>query len=50
MNTTQINNKHYIECDVVMLPTDVSNRYNCTQDLIVKCIKSWTPIGEDEKK
>lgn len=22
MNTTQINNKHYIECDVVMLPTD----------------------------
>lgn len=50
MNTTQINNKHYIECDVVMLTTDVSNRYNCTQDLIVKCIKSWTPIGEDEKK
>jgi hypothetical protein len=50
MNTTQINNKHYIECDFVMLPTDVSNRYNCTQDLIVKCIKSWTPIEEDEKK
>lgn len=50
MKTIQINNKHYQECDVVMLPTDVSNRYNCTEGLIVKCIKSWTPIGENEIK
>jgi hypothetical protein len=35
-------------CDVVMLPADVSKRYNCTEGLIVKCIQSWTPIGEEE--
>ncbi len=36
----------YKKVNVVMLPTNVSKRYNCTEGLIVKCIKSWTPIGE----
>lgn len=35
---------------LVMIPFDVSKRYNCTEGLIVKCIKSWTPIGESPKK
>lgn len=33
-----------------MFPTDVSKRYNCTQGLIVKCVKSWTPIGETPRE
>ena len=36
----------YKKVNVVMLPTNVSKRCNCTEGLIVKCIKSWTPIGE----
>lgn len=40
--------KIYREFDIVMLPADVSKRSNCTEGLIVKCIKSWTPIGEEE--
>lgn len=39
-----------IKCQIIMLPTDVSNRYNCTQGLIVKCVKSWTPTGEIPKE
>lgn len=35
----------YKSCNIIMLPIDVSERYNCTEGLIVKCIKSWTPIG-----
>ena len=38
------------QCQVVMLPVNVSKRYNCTEGLIVKCIKSWTPIGETPKE
>ena len=38
------------QCNVVMLPANVSKRYNCTEGLIVKCIKSWTPIGEAPKE
>ena len=38
------------QCNAVMLPVNVSKRYNCTEGLIVKCIKSWTPIGEDPKE
>lgn len=38
------------ELEIVMFPTDVSNRINCTEGLIVKCIQSWTPIGEDTIK
>jgi len=45
-----INNKKYHEYDIVMSPTDVTDRYNYTQDLIVKCIKSWSPIGENDIK
>lgn len=38
------------QCQVVMLPLYVSKRYNCTEGLIVKCVKSWTPIGEAPKE
>ena len=38
------------QCQVVMLPVNVSKRYNCTEELIVKCIKSWTPVGEAPKE
>ena len=38
------------QCQIVMLPVNVSKRYNCTEGLIVKCIKSWTPIGETPKE
>lgn len=37
-------------CEVVILPCDVSKRWNSTEGLIVKCIKSWTPIGESPKE
>ena len=38
------------QCNAVMLHVNVSKRYNCTEGLIVKCIKSWTPIGEAPKE
>lgn len=38
------------KCQVVMLATDVSKRYNCTEGLIVKCIKEWEPCGELPEK
>jgi len=50
MKKIESNEKYYRENDIVMLPTNVSNRYNCTQGLIVKCHKAWTPIGEDTIK
>lgn len=40
----------WIKRQIVMLPFDVSKRYNCTEGLIVKCIKSWTPIGNSPRE
>lgn len=45
-----VDNKSHIKCGVVMLPVDASKLPNCTQGLIVKCIKSWTPIGDKPKE
>lgn len=53
MNKEQIvyvDGKLHIKCGVVMLPVDASKLPNCTQGLIVKCIKSWTPIGDKPKE
>ena len=40
----------WLKRNIIMLPTNVSKRYKCTEGLIVKCIKSWTPIGESPKE
>lgn len=40
----------WLKRNIVMLPTNVSKRYNCTEGLIVKCVKSWTPIGETPRE
>lgn len=48
--TVVIDNKIYRYSKIVMLSVDVSKRYNCTQDLIVKCIKEWIPIGESKRE
>lgn len=48
--TVVINDKTHRYSKIVMLPVNVSKRYNCTQGLIVKCIKEWTPIGESKRE